>query len=210
MSKVVCCKAVLDANVLHPASTRSITLRAGNAKLYTPILTEDILSEVHGSVRRELIQKGNPEDVAEEKVKRITKAIREQFGDFFTEEHKEFISSMPNHPKDRHVLAAAVATGADFIVTENLRDFEEHLLAPLEVRAIPTDEFLTFLYHFDPENREPIQTLLKQQAAALNNPPRTLSYILEKLEIQAPNFVREVRKDLGMDDAPPRHQSIQI
>ena len=117
---------------------------------------------------------------------------------------------MPNHPTDRHVLAAAVATGAGVIVTENLRDFKEHFLAPFNVKAMSTDEFLNFLYYFDPENQESIQTLLRQQAAALNAPPQTLSYILGKLEIQAPSFVREVRKDLGIDDPPPWHQLIQI
>ena len=35
---------------------------------------------------------------------------------------------MTNHPKDRHVLATAVRTGAQTIVTFNLKDFPEAAL----------------------------------------------------------------------------------
>jgi hypothetical protein len=42
---------------------------------------------------------------------------------------------MTNHPKDRHVLAAAVRTGAQTIVTFNLKDLPEAVLAPWNMEA---------------------------------------------------------------------------
>ena len=45
------------------------------------------------------------------------------FPDARVTSYEELIGSMPNHPKDRHVLAAAVAGRADILVTENLKDF---------------------------------------------------------------------------------------
>jgi len=39
--------------------------------------------------------------------------------------------SMTNHPKDRHVLAAAVGGGARKLVTANLQDFPDHTLTPI-------------------------------------------------------------------------------
>lgn len=54
---------------------------------------------------------------------------------------------MPDDSKDRHVLAAAVAIEAEFVVTYNLKDFrlggtgyEEH------VRVLTPDTFLTVLF----------------------------------------------------------------
>ncbi|HET9643812.1 MAG TPA: PIN domain-containing protein, partial [Burkholderiaceae bacterium] len=43
---------------------------------------------------------------------------------------------------DVHVLAAAIAGHADCIVTSNLKDFPEQLLAPFGLQAIHPDEFL--------------------------------------------------------------------
>ena len=45
------------------------------------------------------------------------------FPDARVTSYEELIGSMTNHPKDRHVLAAAVAGRADMLVTENLKDF---------------------------------------------------------------------------------------
>jgi len=42
------------------------------------------------------------------------------FPDARVTSYEKLIGSMANHPKDRHVLAAAVAGRADALVTENL------------------------------------------------------------------------------------------
>jgi hypothetical protein len=41
--------------------------------------------------------------------------------------YQPLISQMDNHPKDRHVLAAALACKSDYLVTFNLRDFPRRL-----------------------------------------------------------------------------------
>ncbi len=56
-------------------------------------------------------------------------------------------------PGDRHVLAAAIRVGADFIVTFNLKDFPEEALAPYGVEAIHPDEFSLYLIDHYPSNR---------------------------------------------------------
>ena len=57
---------------------------------------------------------------------------------------------MTNHEKDRHVLAAAVKTGAEIIVTYNLRDFPDSSLAPYSIIAQGPSSFLTSLHDMDP------------------------------------------------------------
>jgi hypothetical protein len=46
--------------------------------------------------------------------------IRRHFPEAWVEGHEDLISTMTNHPKDRHVLAAAVRCHAEVIVTHNI------------------------------------------------------------------------------------------
>ena len=45
-------------------------------------------------------------------------------------------------PADRHVVEAALVGGASLIVTANLRDFPQRMMAGLGLRAIHPDAFL--------------------------------------------------------------------
>jgi hypothetical protein len=86
---------------------------------------------------------------------------------------------MTNDPKDRHVLAAAVAAGSELIVTFNLDDFPAPACEPLGVAAIHPDDFLLNLHGLYPGN---VRAALEQQAADLN-PPWSLDQSLDALEI---------------------------
>jgi hypothetical protein len=59
--------------------------------------------------------------------------------------YRALIDRMPNHPKDRHVLAAAVAIEANFLVTENRKDF--HLVGTpyQDIAVVDADDFLLTL-----------------------------------------------------------------
>ena len=46
-------------------------------------------------------------------------------------------------PEDRHVLAAAVKTNANIIVTNNIKDFPDEYLASFGLSAKKADDFLT-------------------------------------------------------------------
>ena len=178
---------VLDACVLFPASLRDTLLRAANARLYRLQLTEEILEEV----RRNLANKGLPKANAQ----RIYDTIRHQFSEAFITSYQPFISAMPINEKDRHVLAAAVASRAQVIVTQNLKDFPQALLAPFEIEAQSSDDFLTHLYEL-----EPIAMLhiIAEQAGELRNPPKTIPELLDTLQQHVPNLVRLVRQDMGI------------
>lgn len=174
---------VLDANVLFPASLRDTLLRATQAGLYTMRCTEEILEEVE----RNLVNKGQ---VTESQARRLTDTIRGIFPEAFIIHHRLLIASMTNDPKDRHVLATAVACRAQIIVTSNLQDFPQSILAPFGIVAQSPDEFLIRLFHLAPEV---IIENVEKQARDLRNPPRTTIELLANLAQHAPNFVNLIR-----------------
>jgi hypothetical protein len=75
--------------------------------------------------------------------KRVRKA-HDAFPDALVENYEELVKSL-NLPdqKDRHVLAAAIKTNANIIVTNNIKDFPEDYLARFGLTAKTADDFLT-------------------------------------------------------------------
>lgn len=176
---------VLNACVLFPASLRDTLLRAADADLYRVHLTADILEEV----RRNLVKKG----MQEQKAQRLIDVIKEQFASGLVTHHGSLIASMPNDEKDRHVLAAAVASKAQIIVTQNLKDFPQSLLDPFDVEAQSPDEFLVNLLYF---NTEHMCQIMLEQARELRNPPRTVFEVLNTLTQHVPMFATLARQAL--------------
>ena len=64
------------------------------------------------------------------------------FEDAEVENYEGLIDGMTNHPKDRHVLAAAVRCEAQVIVTFNVKDFGPQSLRPPGFEVLTPDEFL--------------------------------------------------------------------
>lgn len=81
-------------------------------------------------------------------------------------------------PDDRHVVAGAVASGCDVIVTYNLKDFSKDALAAKGVRAVHPDEFLAGLAEGSPEE---VHAAVLRIVASKRRPPRTMAEELEGL-----------------------------
>ncbi len=115
------------------------------------------------------------------------------FPESLVQGYEPLVPVMTNHPKDRHVLAAAVVAGAQVIVTTNLRHFGDEALAPYGLEAQSPDTFLTHLYALNPGQ---MAEIIRQQAAALRNPPRTTADVLANLGLHAPEFAGRIRREL--------------
>jgi predicted nucleic acid-binding protein len=183
---MVVVSAVLDACVLFPAALRDTLLRAADAGLYQPRWSAEILEEV----RRNLVEKGKQPDL----IQRLINTLREAFPEAEVSGYQHLTATMPNDPKDRHVLAAAVVSGAAIIVTDNLRDFPAAVLTPLHVVAQAPDAFLLNLFTTYPDV---LMQIIVEQAQALHNPPQTAQDVLDKLALHAPIFAARMRETLG-------------
>jgi hypothetical protein len=107
--------------------------------------------------------------------------------------YEELIGSMTNHPKDRHVLAAAVAGRADGLVTENIKDFPPESVAHLGVTVTGQDDFLLGLLELHPES---VLGALRRQSSRYRREPRSVAAPLSILAGPGqgcPEFARQCR-----------------
>lgn len=130
--------ALLDACVIFPVAVVDSLLSAAQIGLYAPKWTTEIeaewmrnLEEKTGRqagrfhARRDAMRDACPDwEVPEAAWRRLVPCLQ-----------------LPD-TSDVHVLAAAIAGHADCIITMNLRDFPEQVLAPFGIEAIHPDEFL--------------------------------------------------------------------
>lgn len=167
--------AVLDADVLFPMYLRDTLLRLSRAGCFRLHWSERILDEV---MRNLVSEHQMPQDGAD----RLEAKMRATFPEAMVSDWEPLEAEMANHPKDRHVAAAATAIGANVIVTGNIKDFKS---LPDGMAAVTPDAFLTRLLESQPE--EVIDTL-EAQAVGYKNPPATILGLLDWLAMTAPAF----------------------
>jgi predicted nucleic acid-binding protein len=173
---------ILDACVLFPMYLRDTLLSTAEANLYVPYWSQKILDEATGN----LIGKGY---VSAEGARKLEKVIKTAFPEAMVEVAKELESVMTNHPKDRHVLAAAVIAKAEIIVTQNIKDFQEKDLKPWNIKSQLPDDFLSDIFEEYPEI---IVQVLLTQSQKYKRTPLTFIQLLDKLSNQIPGFVEKI------------------
>lgn len=138
MAGYACFTALLDACVIHPVPVVDSLLSAAHLGLYAPKWTTCIEQEWMKSLEA---RTGKPEG----SFLRRRDAIRDAYPDWEVPE-AAWARLLPSlalpDPNDVHVLAAAIAGHVDCIVTTNLKDFPDAVLAPFGISAIHPDEFL--------------------------------------------------------------------
>jgi predicted nucleic acid-binding protein len=174
---------VLDACVIIPMPLCDTLLRAAEIELYRPYFSQEILDEAI----RNLVKMGKMTEV---KTARYQGYIKAAFPEAIIEVPEQLIQIMTNHPKDRHVLAAAVTAKAEVIVTSNLKDFPREALEPFGIQAKHPDHFLLDLC----ENHTVgvLAQVIKEQAESLKKPPTTVTELLARLSRQVPRFVEKI------------------
>ncbi|MEQ8549996.1 MAG: PIN domain-containing protein [Cyclobacteriaceae bacterium] len=135
---------VLDTNVIYPIDVRDLLFWFARYDLYTPKWSKHIFDEWADVMQR----KGLPK---EEVLKRTNKANL-AFPDALVKNYEPLISGLelPDE-KDNHVLAAAIKTNANIIVTNNLKDFPSDYLIRFGLAAKNADDFITDTIDLNPE-----------------------------------------------------------
>ncbi|MCB0802338.1 MAG: PIN domain-containing protein [Flavobacteriales bacterium] len=129
---------VLDTNVIYPIEIRDLLFWFAHYELYTPKWSYHIFDEWEDVMQRKGINV--------QEAKKRSAVANLAFPDALVENYESLITGL-NLPdeKDCHVLAAAIKTNANVIVTNNLKDFPGDYLAKFGLRAMSADSFITDL-----------------------------------------------------------------
>lgn len=161
-----------DANVLVPAYVRDFLLQFAKTGVFRVRWTTDIRREVRATLCGPRF--GKPED----RIDRLLDRMEENVLQPMVTGYQACIEgvSLPD-PDDRHVLAAAIASEVDTILTFNLRDFPADRLTPHGVIAVHPDVFLASQVELAPaEALRTVRLLLER----MNSPPLDEAGILDR------------------------------
>lgn len=173
-------QAIYDACLLYPFEVRDVLMVAARTRLFAVRWTDAILDEM----ARNLIKDGLGTEEGMTKLRADMNKLYKR-ANISLADYESLIPVMTCHPKDRHVLAAAVSKGVDVIVTRNIKDFPAESLAPYSIETQSADEFVLhvldlnprlFLRHFRSRNDQ------KRHWAEKNGkPPHTDNEVAEYL-----------------------------
>ena len=166
---------VLDACVLYPAPIRDILLSLASEGLFQPKWSTIIQDEWS----RNLLQ--NRTDLNQDQLNLTKYAMNQAFTDANVDSFEELIPglSLPDE-NDRHVLACAIKSDANAIVTFNIKDFPKKQLQIHDVDILHPDLFIRNLFDF---NEELCCIAFTKMVGRLRNPKKTKVEVIEILEI---------------------------
>ncbi len=166
--------AVLDACVLYPAPLRDFLMHLALLDAFRAKWSEAI----HEEWIRNLLE--SRADLQREQLERTRELMNLHVRDALVENYESLIDTLElPDADDRHVLAAAIHTKAEAIITFNLRDFPSEQLEKYGIEAVNPDAFIVSLIEGDAET---VIEALKNQQRTLKNPPQTLKEIMATLE----------------------------
>jgi len=171
--------AVLDACGLYPMPLCDTLLRlAEEPAFYRPLWSEQILQEVGEAL---IAHK-----YTEQQRNRRINVMRENFPEAIVDVTEEIIKAVATLPdmKDCHVLAAAILSKANAIVTTNTKHFPSESLEKYGILCQSADDFLIHQYYLGPDQ---ILEKLDEQAADIRLERACLLKLLEKA---TPKFIK--------------------
>lgn len=170
-------KAVLDACVLYPTVLREILQGAGQMGLFQPVFSDRILREW-------VLATAKLGPAAPAIAEGEAATLRAAFPRALIREQPQIEARLllPD-PNDVHVLATAIASGADAIVTFNAQDFPGHLLAAEGITRRDPDGFLWELQSRHPEKMTRVVETVRAKAESISGQPVALKPLLKRARL---------------------------
>lgn len=164
---------IYDACVLYPAPLRDLLMRLALTDLYRARWTDMIHEEW---IRNVLKQRP---DLKPEDLSRTRSLMNAHVRDSLITNFEHLIPSveLPDND-DRHVVAAAIHSGANLIVTFNLKDFPSEQLKRYNLVAQHPDDFIFDLLDLHPASVCEAAAIHRR---SLKNPPKTVNEYLDTL-----------------------------
>ena len=158
-------RAFIDANVIVQSWTLDVLLSLAEDDLFEPVWSARVMDEARNAICR---ARGCPASMADAYVKTIEDAFPDAMAPQGVELEGRLVLPDPN---DRHVAAAAIAGDCGVLVTHNIRDFPNDVLAPYGVIAMSPDEFVLMLAC---EDEEAVLDAARRVVTSKRHPPRTM------------------------------------
>ncbi|MBO9444766.1 PIN domain-containing protein [Ruegeria sp. R14_0] len=170
-------KAVLDTCVIYPTVMREMLL--GTAKLghFTPVWSARILEEWARAAR-----KLGPAGEAQARAEIALAQANWPKAQHPAAENLEQRLWLPDSA-DIHVLATAVASSADMIVTVNAKDFPKNILAEEGLDRRDPDSLLHGFWQSDPEGMSDTANRVLTEANRLSGDHWTLRALMKKARL---------------------------
>jgi predicted nucleic acid-binding protein len=163
-----------DASALYGNAQRDLLIRIAQSGLVQAKWTDQILDEMLSNLGRK-----RP-DIPAEKLGILRERMNIAVRDCLVTGYEPLIESLKlPDPDDRHVLAAAIKSGAQVIVTSNLKDFPEAELQQWNVEAKSPDDFVLDQINIDARI---VYSCVREIANSRRNPPETVDDVLAELE----------------------------
>lgn len=166
--------AFIDANVFYGARLRSLVLFVAQTKLFRARWSE----QVHDEWVRNLI--ANRPDLKPESLAKTRAAMNAAVPDCLVEGYEPLIQGieLPD-PDDRHIVAAAIMTRANVIVTFNEKDFPAETLSGFRLHTKHPDEFLLEAFSL---SRPQFVEAVRGDFTHYGDPPLVYAEYLESLK----------------------------
>lgn len=171
--------ALIDACVLAGTLKRNLLLTLAEAEFFRLRWSKQILDETEAAITKILTARDMEDAV--ERAHRARAAMVTAFEEACVDDFSGTMGAVIGLPdeNDRHVVAAALKTSASVIVTDNLKDFPDRVLTPLNLEVRSADAFIADTIALDPGRAV---AAIRRMRLRLKTPEKTAEILLLDME----------------------------
>lgn len=191
---------IVDANVLVSLTKRNVIFALASSGAVSVGWTQNILNETAKALYRIHSRRGLSSDDIQIRVDATMNLLSEKyqrylmFGDY---SNTNLNFELPD-PGDDHVLNAAVFGQADYILTDNVKDFPISSLRPYNVNVMTPDSLFAF---FAKEHWILFKKIVIRINSKLSNPSLSVNEMLDgwKYKVGLTETVEEASRQLDIE-----------